>query len=92
MILSFRDAETEKVYATGKSRKLGATARVAARRLAVIGFAKTLADLREPPGNQLEALKGDREGQDSIRVNDQYRICFEWRDGDAYEVEVTDYH
>ena len=92
MILNFKDAETERVYATGKSRKFGTIARVAARRLAVIGFAKTLADLREPPGNHLEALKGDRKGQHSIRINDQYRVCFRWNGKDAADVEIVDYH
>ena len=58
----------------------------------MLDAARTLSDLRSLPGNRLEALKGDRLGQHSIRVNDQYRICFEWRDGDAYNVEVTDYH
>jgi len=92
VILNFKDAETEKVYATGKSRKFGTIARVAARRLAVIEFAKTLADLREPPGNRLEALKGDRKGQYSIRINDQYRVCFRWDGKDAADVEIVDYH
>ncbi len=92
MILNFRDAETAKVYATGKSRKFGATARVAARRLAVIGFAKTLADLREPPGNRLEALQGGRKGRYSIRINDQCRGCFRWDGKDGADVELVDDH
>jgi toxin HigB-1 len=92
VILNFKDAETEKVYATGKSRRLGSIARVAARRLGAIGFAKNLDDLRDPPGNRLEALKGDRRGLYSIRINDQYRVCFRWNGKDAEDVEIVDYH
>jgi len=65
---------------------------VTKRKLAMLEAAGNLEDLRLPPGNRLEKLKGDRQGQHSIRINDQYRICFVWRDHDAYEVEVTDYH
>jgi proteic killer suppression protein len=65
---------------------------MALRRLRLLHRARTLADLRAPPGNRLEALKGGRVGQHSIRVNDQYRICFRWKDGDAHDVELTDYH
>lgn len=65
---------------------------VARRKLQMIDAAGDVKDLRMPPGNHLEALEGDRKGQHSIRVNDQWRICFVWRDGDAYEVEITDYH
>lgn len=92
MILNFKDAETEKVFTTGKSRRLGSIARVAARRLGAISFARVLDDLRDPPGNKLEALKGDRKGQYSIRINDQYRICFKWTGEDATDVEIVDYH
>jgi proteic killer suppression protein len=92
VILNFKDAETEKIYATGKSRRFGSIARVAARRLGVIGFAKSLDDLRNPPGNRLETLKGDRKGQYSIRINDQYRVCFKWNGKDAEDVEIVDYH
>ena len=67
-------------------------ARVALRRLRLLHRASALNDLRVPPANHLKALKGDRAGQYSIRVNDQYRICFRWKDGDAYDVELTDYH
>ena len=67
-------------------------ARIALRRLRLLHRAGTVADLRVPPGNRLEALQGDRKGQYSIRVNDQYRVCFRWKDGDAYDVEVVDYH
>ena len=65
---------------------------VAFRKLRMLHNSKTINDLRVPPGNHLEKLKGNREGQYSIRINDQYRICFEWRDGDAYRVEIVDYH
>jgi proteic killer suppression protein len=67
-------------------------ARIALRRLRLLHRARTIADLRVPPGNHLEALKGERKGQYSIRVNDQYRVCFRWKDGDAYDVELVDYH
>jgi proteic killer suppression protein len=67
-------------------------ARVARRKLAALDVAKQLEDLRQPPGNRLEALIGNRAGQHSIRVNDQWRLCFSWRDGDAYEAEIVDYH
>jgi proteic killer suppression protein len=92
VILNFKDDETEKVFTTGKSRRFGSVARVAARRLGVISFAKNLEDLRDPPGNKLEALRGDRKGQFSIRINDQYRICFKWNGKDAEDVEIVDYH
>ena len=92
MILNFKDAETQKVFETGKSRRFGSIARVAARRLGAISFAKTMEDLRDPPGNRLEALSGDRKGQYSIRINDQYRVCFKWNGEDAMDVEIVDYH
>jgi len=66
--------------------------RVARKKLVILDAAQELSDLRIPPGNRLEALKGDRKGQHSIRINDQWRICFRWRAGDAYDVEITDYH
>jgi len=62
------------------------------RKLVMLDAAESLQDLRVPPGNRLEKLSGDRKGQHSIRINDQWRICFEWRDGDAYQVEIADYH
>ncbi len=65
---------------------------MAQRKLAVLDAAESLQDLRVPPGNRLEKLSGDRDGQQSIRINDQWRICFRWRDGDAHDVEITDYH
>lgn len=93
MIRSFRDKETEKVFQREPSRKFPpALQRHAQRKLAVLDGAETLQDLRVPPGNRLERLKGDREGQYSIRINDQWRICFKWSDGDADDVEITDYH
>jgi proteic killer suppression protein len=92
VILNFKDAETQKVFETGKSRRFGSIARIAARRLGAISFAKTVEDLRNSPGNRLEALRGDRKGQYSIRINDQYRVCFKWNGEDAMDVEIVDYH
>ena len=92
MIKTFRDRETEKLHATGNSRRFQKCARQAFQKLRMLDAATALGDLSTLPGNRLERLKGDRENQYSIRINDQYRICFEWRKGDAYEVEVTDYH
>jgi toxin HigB-1 len=93
MIKSFNDKETEKVYSRESSRKLPEDIQqVALRKLRMINNAKNLNDLRIPPANNLEKLKRDREGQHSIRINDQWRICFKWKDGDAHEVEITDYH
>jgi proteic killer suppression protein len=93
MIIDFKDAASRTLWIEGKCRSfppaIGKTAR---RKLAQLDFASRLDDLRSPPGNRLEALKGSRKGQYSIRINDQYRICFEFRNGNAYEVEVTDYH
>ncbi|OWV78015.1 Killer protein [Rhizobium sp. R634] len=93
MIRSFKDAVTEAV-ASGKAPK-GFPAdlvRPAIRKLAMIDAAHLLEDLRSPPGNRLEALKGNRVGQHSIRINDQWRICFVWRDNGAEDVEIVDYH
>jgi proteic killer suppression protein len=92
MIQSFADEETEAVYLTGKSRKWGKVARVAARRLQALDFASAIEDLMQPPGNRLEKLKSDRKGWWSIRINDQYRVCFRWDGKDAWEVEIVDYH
>ncbi len=92
MIRSFRDRDTEDLFRREARRRWANIARVALRRLRLLHRARTLEDLRIPPGNHLEALRGDRAGQYSIRVNEQYRICFHWREGDAYEVELTDYH
>ncbi len=91
MIKSFKDRETEKLFNMGKSRKYNNFLSVALRKLDMIDAAVVLGDLRIPPANRLEALKGDRAGQHSIRINDQYRICFVWSDG-AENVEIIDYH
>ena len=93
MIKSFRDRETERVFARRFSRRLPAALhRAAWRKLAMLDAAGQLSDLRVPPGNRLEKLSGDREGQHSIRINDQWRICFRWHEGHAYDVEIADYH
>ena len=93
MIRSFRDKETEKVFQREPSRKFPpALQRLAQRKLVVLDGAETLQDLRVPPGNRLEKLRGDREGQYSIRINDQWRICFTWSEGGADDVEIADYH
>ena len=92
MIRSFRDAETEKIFAGIRSKKLLAIEKTAIRRLFHLNRATTVRDLAAIPGNQFEALKGDRKGQYSIRINDQYRLCFRWKDADAFDVEIADYH
>jgi toxin HigB-1 len=93
MIRSFRDARTEWV-AAGRAPKgfPSDVIRAAVRKLTMLNAATVLDDLRSPPGNRLEALKGDRAGQHSIRINDQWRICFVWTDGGADKVEIVDYH
>jgi len=92
MIKSFKDTETEDFFNGRLQRRFKAFERTAYRKLKYLSAAHELNDLRVPPGNRLEALKGDREGQYSIRINDRYRICFVWRDGAAYDVEIVDYH
>jgi proteic killer suppression protein len=93
MIKSFRDRDTERLFQRRPVRKLGANMQtVALRKLRMLEAATVLDDLRLPPGNRLEKLKGDRAGQHSIRINPQWRICFRWRSGDAYDVEIVDYH
>lgn len=92
MIQSFADEETRKVYLTGASRRWGNIARIAARRLEALDFASDVEDLKNPPGNRVEKLKGDREGQWSIRINDRFRVCFRWDGKDAWDVEIVDYH
>ena len=93
MIKSFRDAEAEKVFDRRFSRRLpGDIQSVALRKLRMLANPVDLADLRSPPANRLEKLSGDRQGQHSVRINDQWRICLLWRDGDAYDVEICDYH
>jgi toxin HigB-1 len=93
MIKSFKDAETEKVFSRRFSRRLPVDIQQAAlRKLRMLNNAISLTDLRIPPANRLERLTGDRAGQYSIRINDQWRICFEWQEGDAFRVEIADYH
>ena len=92
MIQSFADEDTEAVYLTGKSRRWGKVARVAARRLQAIDFASAIEDLLNPPGNRLEKLRGGRKGFWSIRINDQFRVYFRWDGKDAWEVGIVDYH
>jgi len=91
VIRSFRDAETEQVFLGIRSRRFQAVEKTAIRKLFQLHAARTLYDLRAP-GNSLEALKGDRAGQHSIRINDRYRLCFVWEVGDADQVEIADYH
>ena len=93
VIASFRDADTERVFLRERAKKLPAgVQRRAHRKLLLLNAARSLADLKVPPGNRLEKLSGDRSGQHSIRVNQQWRICFRWDRGDARDVELTDYH
>jgi proteic killer suppression protein len=93
MIKSFQDKETEKIFKRYFSVKLLQNIQhVARKKLVMLDAAPELNSLRIPPGNRLESLKGDRKGQYSIRINDQGRICFMWKTGDAYDVEITDYH
>jgi proteic killer suppression protein len=93
VIRTFADADTELLWDTGKSRRIPASLRSSAlKKLFILRRAVQLQDLTAPPGNRLEALSGDRKGQHSIRINDQYRICFRWINGDAYDVEIVDYH
>jgi proteic killer suppression protein len=93
VIESFADAETEKIWHRQRSRKLPHDIqRTARRKLLLLNAAPDLNSLRVPPGNRLEALKGNRSGQHSIRINDQWRICFEWKSGSAIHVEIVDYH
>jgi toxin HigB-1 len=93
MIKSFKDKETEKIYNRESSNKLPRDIQqVALRKLRMLNNVKSLNDLKVPPSNRLEKMKGPREGQLSIRINDQWRICFKWKNGDAHEVGITDYH
>jgi len=93
MIRSFSDKDTEKVFQRIRIRKLSNDLQlITQRKLVMIDAAGTIKDLKIPPGNRLEKLSGVRKGQYSIRINDQWRICFIWRDGDAYNVEIVDYH
>lgn len=93
MIKSFADKETEKLFQRESSRKLPADIQRKARmKLEILEGAEALEDLKVPPGNRLEKLTGNRQGQHSIRINDQWRICFVWKEGNAYDVEIVDYH
>jgi proteic killer suppression protein len=93
MIRSFKDKASEAVWAGKRSRHLpGDIQTVARRKLRMLNNARTLRDLKVPPNNRLEALRGSRRGQYAIRINDQWRVCFEWRDGDAWNVQIVDYH
>jgi proteic killer suppression protein len=93
VIKSFRDRDTERVFHRERVRRWSESVlRAALRKLLLLDAAEGLNDLRVPPGNRLERLRGAREGQHSMRINDQWRICFRWRDGDAYDVEIVDYH
>jgi proteic killer suppression protein len=93
MIVSFRDRETDRIWRGDYSRRLPSDIQaVALRKLRLLNSARRLDDLRVPPANRLEALGGSRRGQHSIRINDQWRICFVWRDGHAHQVEIVDYH
>ena len=92
LIRSFKCAETQRLFSGERVKRFLNIETVAMRKLAMLNRAGTLDDLRVPPSNRLEKLGGDRKGQCSIRVNDQWRICFRWSDGDAFDVEITDYH
>ncbi len=94
MIRSFRGAKTQELWETGRVKKgFPVDIQAAAlRKLRMLDAAARLEDLRSPPGNRLEALSGDRKGEHTIRVNDQFRVCFVWKDGDVSEIEITDYH
>lgn len=92
MIKSFGSANTERLFNRERVRQFEAFERQAQRKLAAVHAARTLSDLATVPGNRLERLQGNRKHQHSIRINDQWRLCFVWKDGDAYDVEITDYH
>ena len=93
MIRSFADKDTQKVFQRVRIRKLEIKLqKIAQRKLVMIDAAEAIIDLREPPGNRLEKLSGNRKGQYSIRINDQWRVCFVWRNGHAYDVQIVDYH
>lgn len=93
MMKSFADSETEKVFSRRFSKRLPTDIQpVALRKLRMLNNAHAIDDLRSPPANRLEKLSKDREGQHSIRINGQWRVCFVWQDGDAYDVEIVDYH
>jgi proteic killer suppression protein len=92
MIRSFADRDSEALFDDRRVRRFAGIERLARRKLLVLDAVRELKELSVPPGNRLEALKGDRKGQHSIRINDQWRICFRWHDGDTWDVEIVDYH
>ena len=92
VIRSFKDRDTARLFDDELVSRFRAIERQARRRLLYLHRARTIQDLNVPPGNRLEALRGNRKGQYSIRINDQWRICFRWKEGDAYDVEIVDYH
>ena len=92
MIMSFKDPEAAKLHARQPSRRPQDIQRAALRKLRMLNSAKAIRDLRSPPANRLEKLTGGRKGQYSIRINDQWRVCFVWREGNAFDVEIVDYH
>jgi len=92
MIVSFKDADTMELFTERKSRRWASIAKVALRKLDQLEAAISLDDMRIPPANRLEALKVDRKGQHSVRINDQYRVCFVWKQDGAHDAEIVDYH
>jgi len=92
VIKSFQCVETQRLFETGRSKRFGSISKVSTRKLAQLDAAETLEFLRSPPGNRLEELKHDRAGQHSIRINDQWRLCFRWIDSGPEDVEIVDYH
>lgn len=92
MIRSFKDRDTEALFKRRRARRFGGIETAAQRKLRILDAATSLDDLRTPPGNRLEALRGERVGTFSIRINDQWRLCFRWEDGEACDVEIVDYH
>ena len=92
MIKSFRDREALALFNLQESRRYASLQKIILKKLLMLHAAVILDDLKNPPGNRLEALRGDRKGQWSIRINDQFRLCFMWKEGHAYEVEIADYH
>jgi proteic killer suppression protein len=92
MIVGFRDADSRALFETGKSRRFAGIIRIATRKLTQLDAAVALRDLASPPGNRLERLRGDRAGQHSIRINDQFRLCFVWTPHGPDQVEIVDYH
>ncbi len=92
MIKSFGSSETERLFNRQRYRQFQSIELIARRKLLQLDSATEVRDLASPPGNRLESLRGDRSGEYSIRINDQWRLCFRWKDGDAYDVEIVDYH